>query len=57
MVVAVHEHPRLSEVVPEDRRKRFLQGLELCRVELALQLARYVPVGKRRNSRSSNSLS
>ena len=47
MVVAVHEHPRLPEVVIEDRRKRFLQCLELCRVELAPQLARDVPVGEK----------
>ncbi len=46
VVVTVHEHPRLREVVIEDRRKRFLQRLELCRVELAAQLARYVPVGE-----------
>src|SRR5947207_1221887 len=29
VVVAVHEHPCLGEVVVEDRRKRFLQRLEL----------------------------
>src|SRR5205809_2695607 len=33
VVVTVHEHPRLREVVVEDRRKCFLQRLELCRVE------------------------
>src|SRR6266850_353693 len=44
MVVAVHEHLRLPEVAPEDRRKHVLQGLELCRIQLALQLARDVPV-------------
>src|SRR5205809_253760 len=47
MIVAVHEHPRLPEVVIEDRRKRLLQRPELCRVELALQLARDVPVGEK----------
>src|SRR5689334_15018409 len=47
MVVAVHEHPRLREVVSENRREPALESFCLRCAELPSQLARHVPVGEK----------